>query len=266
MTSRPVAGFTLTELAVVLAIVSLLIGGMLVPLSGQQDMRNRQETAKALAAAQEALIGFALINGRLPCPALPTLATGTGGICPAGGAATVAGCEATTGAGATLACTAVHGVLPWSTLGLPESDAWGRRYSYRVTAHFARGVSLGQTDFGAACPLNAPDHSGAYNPALGDGPRQAAFALCTPGDIVVLTAVAGTTLVGEVPAVVVSHGRNGAGAWTPQGDRLPTAGGDEAENADDDADFATNTTIDDQLQWIPRGLLMNRMLVAGKLP
>lgn len=265
MTIRPTAGFTLTELAVVLAIVALLMGGMLVPMSGQQDMRNRQETAKALAAAQESLIGFALINGRLPCPAVPTLATGTGGICPNGGAAAVAGCEATTGSGTTLACAGESGVLPWATLGLPESDAWGHRYSYRVTALFARGVSLGQTDFGTDCALNPPNHN-SYDPTLGDGPRQAAFALCTPSDISVLTAVGGTTLASDLPAIVVSHGRNGAGAYTTQGDRLPAASGDEAENADDDADFTTNTTIDNQLQWIPRSLLMNRMLVAGKLP
>lgn len=259
-------GFTLAELAIVLVIVSLLLGGMLMPLGSQQEMRSRGETAKALGLIVESLIGFALINGRLPCPAVPTLASGSGGICAAGGSALVAGCEATTGTGTSLACASRHGVLPWATLGLPETDAWGNRYSYRVAAHFARGIDPSQKDFGADCALNASDHSGDYDAALGDGPRQAAFALCTRGDIAVLDAGGGTTLVGDLPAVVVSHGRSSGGAWTPHGVRNAAATAAEAENADDDTDFVAGAAIDDQVQWIPRSLLMNRMLVAGKLP
>lgn len=258
-------GFTLAELAIVLVVVSLLLGGMLVPLGSQQEMRNRRETDKALASIVESLIGFALINGRLPCPAQPTLASGTGGVCPAAGSALVAGCEATKGVGATLECIDPHGLLPWATLGLPEADAWGNRYSYRVAAHFARGIDPSQKDFGADCALNPPDHS-SYDAALSDGPRRAAFALCTRGDIAVLDAAGGTSLVGDLPAIVVAHGRNGGGAWTTQGVRLAATAGEEAENADDDADFIAGTAIDDRVQWIPRSLLMNRMLLAGKLP
>ena len=268
------AGFTLMELAVVLAIVALLLGGMLMPLAAQIDLRNRQDTEKALVIIQEALMGFALINGRLPCPAKPTLVSATGGTCPAGGAATVAGCEATRGAGATLACdgssdeTPVSGVLPWATLGLAEIDAWGNRYTYSVAPLYARGIDAARTDFGGSdCPLNPADHH-TYNAALADGPRQSAFAICTPGTIAVLAAAGGTTLASRIPAVVVSHGKNGGGAYTPQGNRiaLPANGGDEDENADDDATFVSNNASDDLVVWIPRNLLVGRMLAAGKLP
>ncbi len=265
MTARKAPGFTLAELAIVLAIVSLLIGGMLMPLGTQQEIRNRQETARALVAIQESLIGFALVKGRLPCPAAPAIAAGTGGVCPADGSASVAGCEATTGSGPSLACSNPEGVLPWATLGLPEGDAWGNRYTYRVSALFARGIDPGQTDFGDGCALNPSDHS-EFKPGLGDGPREAAFALCSAGDIAVFDAVGGTSLVGDLPAIVVSHGRSGGGAWTPQGTRLPAAGAEEAENANGDAKFVASTAIDDQLQWIPRSLLMNRMLLARRLP
>jgi len=264
MTDRITSGFTLAELAVVLAIVSLLLGGMLMPLGTQQEIRSRQETVRALAMIHESLIGFALVKGRLPCPAAPEIATGTGGVCPADGAASVAGCEATTGAGAGLACRSPEGVLPWASLGLPEADAWGNRYTYRVSTRFARGIDPGQTDFGDGCALNPSNHSD-HDPKLGDGPREAAFALCSAGDIAVFDAVGGTTLVADLPAVVVSHGRSGGGAWTPQGTRIP-AQGEEAENADDDAEFVANPALDDQLQWIPRSLLVNRMLLARRLP
>ena len=271
MIRRPPSGFTLTELAVVMAIIALLIGGLLMPLSAQQETRSRQDTEKALAIVQESLIGFAVINGRLPCPATATLASGSGGSCPSGGAATVAGCEATAGAGAALACVNAGGVLPWATLGLPETDAWGNRYTYRVTTMYARGVDPAQTVFGGSCALNPSDHS-SYNPALADGPRQSAFAICTPGDIVVQTTCTGctpapATLAVNIPAIVISHGRNGFGAYTPQGTRisLPTDA-NENENANGDATFVGNTAIDDLVQPIPGSLLVNRMMMAGKLP
>ena len=41
-------GFTLTELAVVVAIIALLIGGMLMPLLAQDDVRRNQQTQKQL--------------------------------------------------------------------------------------------------------------------------------------------------------------------------------------------------------------------------
>jgi prepilin-type N-terminal cleavage/methylation domain-containing protein len=90
------SGFTLVELAMVLFIVSLLIGGLLMPLSAQNEVRGRQETDRALATIREALIGFAAINGRLPCPADRTIASGVAN----------AGVEATTVAGGPCACTA----------------------------------------------------------------------------------------------------------------------------------------------------------------
>lgn len=266
MSRRPPCGFSLVELAVVLAIVTLLLGGMLMPLAGRQDMHNRREAVKALGAIYESLIGFAVIHGRLPCPAIATLASATGGACPEGGAAGVAGCEATTGAGATLACATPGGVLPWATLGLAETDPWGNRYSYRVTAAYARGIDPARTGFGDGCTLNPSNHA-SYDAARGDGPRQSAFAICTPGDIVILAAAGGTTVARYVPAIVVSHGGNGAGAYTGQGVRIGVVpGADEAENADDDDKFVHNVAIDDLLHWIPRGLLINRMLAAGRLP
>src|SRR5674476_71590 len=65
-------GFTLIEMAMVLMIVGLLLGGMLVPLSAQMDQRNVSDTQKALSDIKEALIGYAIANGRFPCPASAT--------------------------------------------------------------------------------------------------------------------------------------------------------------------------------------------------
>lgn len=262
-TPRCTAGFSLLELAVTLVILTLLFGGLMLPLAASSDMRARQETDKALADIRDALIGFAVANGRLPCPAAATLPSGTGS----------AGAEARDAAGCTCAGTAsetaaisatpcrsandqdgVSGVLPWAALGLPETDAWGRRYTYRINAKFGRAP--GQDTFGSGCSPNQP-------------PARAGFALCTPGGVAVKSGAGGATLVtGGVPAVVLSHGRNGLGAYMPQGTRIAPNGAsaDELENANGDSVFVANAASDDQVVWVPAALLMQRMVSAGVLP
>lgn len=102
-------GFTLTELAVVLVIISLLIGGLLIPLGTQDDLRKVSDTQKSLNEIRDALIAFAAKNKRLPCPmALTTTDPNSSSY----------GLEDST------QCT-TEGFLPWKTLGLGERDAWG---------------------------------------------------------------------------------------------------------------------------------------------
>lgn len=64
-------GFILMELTVVLVIVALLLGGLLIPLSAQRDGEAIRGTEKYLADIRDALLGFAVANGRLPCPRPP---------------------------------------------------------------------------------------------------------------------------------------------------------------------------------------------------
>lgn len=104
------------EMAVVLVVFSLVMGGLLGPLSSQYENRQRSETVQAMANLAEALEGFALVNGRLPCP-------DTSGD----------GLEDLTGN----QCSAASGELPWATLQGQRSDAWGNGWRYRVTLVFA---------------------------------------------------------------------------------------------------------------------------------
>ena len=55
-------GFTLIELAIVLVIVTILIGGLAIPLSAQIEARRIAETNKTLEEAKEAIIGYAMSN------------------------------------------------------------------------------------------------------------------------------------------------------------------------------------------------------------
>lgn len=138
---RFLRGFTLTEMAVVLVIVALLIGGMILPMSAQQDIRYSNETQKQLADISEALVGFAASKTKpyLPCP------DNNGD-----------GLEDRTGD--TCTGNVQEGNLPWATLGLGRQDAWGNAFRYRVAATFsnsATGFTLTSTGDIRVCDSSA---------------------------------------------------------------------------------------------------------------
>jgi prepilin-type N-terminal cleavage/methylation domain-containing protein len=277
-------GFTLAEIAVAMVIVALLLAGAIIPLRTQIDVRNTADTQRSMDAIKEAIIGYALANGRLPCPADGTI--------PAGGVNS--GTEqynTTTGQCADSLGTAVtFGVVPWATLGVSETDAWGRRFSYYVVQTFADKIQL-YSNLPAVNPsdYNTPGQT-PCNPA--PMPTVSSFALCTLGNLTVNTRNDSThaaTAIGSVlPAVIISHGKNGYGAYTPGGLTLaaPAAGTDEAANATysngattfysrtptpsasgcSDAAAGPFCEFDDIIVMISTPTLAARMVNAGKLP
>jgi prepilin-type N-terminal cleavage/methylation domain-containing protein len=267
------SGFTLAELAIALVVVGLLLVSALVPLSAQIDLRAVTDTRRIEDNVKDAIIGFAQANGRLPCPADPTIASG----------AANAGTErATCNSGASMV-----GVVPWATLGTPELDAWGRRLTYRVAYIFADSIGSATYQSTGQSPVCTPP----TNPAV-PAPTLASFALCSLGDITVYTRNpnnhATTALASGVAAVIVSHGKNGNGAWLPSGlqQTAASANTDEAANATfstapaayysrdstPDASGCSDTSgtlfceFDDIVTWIAPSTLVARMVSAGKLP
>ena len=131
-----------------------------------------------------------------------------------------------------------------------------------VTSDFADalGTTFGKDQNGNACVPSTT-------------PVNATFALCSVGTLNVWSAATKvTTIAGKVPAVIISHGKNGAGAYTPQGNQLPKgSNADELENSDGSTnyDYVSHTptpTFDDLVVWISPNILLNRMVTAGKLP
>jgi len=113
-------GFSMIEMAMVLLVFSLLMGGMLMPMASQYQHRRESETLRKLNAISETLYGFALSRGRLPCPD-------------------------TNGDGQedrlrSQTCKRAAGTLPWVTLAVDSRDSWGRPWIYRVTKAFADGI------------------------------------------------------------------------------------------------------------------------------
>jgi prepilin-type N-terminal cleavage/methylation domain-containing protein len=221
-------GFTLVELAIALAIVGLLLGMMIIPLGTQVDVQRTADTQRQLDLIREALIGFAVANGRLPCPATPTVAT------------TVAGAGTENRAGGN--CAITNGVVPWATLGTQETDPWGHRYTYTVTQEFAND------------PL---------------GGALSTFLLTDNGGITVRSTAGGVIVGSNIPAIILSHGKNGLGAYSPDGTQLGGAVGDEFENANADVNFVSRThapDFDDVLSWVSPFVLKGRMVAANRLP
>lgn len=231
--TAPQRGFSLVELTVVLVIVALLTGGLMYGLGAQREAAAMQDARRQLDAAREALLGFAMANGRLPCPAPANLPNTNANA----GKAPAPPCDN----------ALQHGVLPWVTLGLPETDPWGDRLTYFASNRFTGALTGGaQASFTMSTGV-PPDNAG-----LAD-----------------IRNLAGSTVAIETGAVVVSHGINGAGAYRPDGSKATDGIGGELENSNATQIFVSDTptpNFDDLLVWISPHLLKSRLVAVGKLP
>lgn len=234
--ARSRAGFTLIELAVALFIVALMLGGLLGPMAARIEQSDRSETRAKLVEIKEALYGFAMANGRLPCP---------------NSVAPFDGLEDPCAGGFSI------GRLPFATLGVDGVDAWAQPFTYGVETSFADNVD--------GAPVAPPVPPAAPTACTATPAPGISFELCSNASGQVMDGVAGMFLVIDTPAVVVSHGAN----W---GD-VPAPGSDEGENRFADSVFVDagyrrnpNNPFDDMLMWLSPAVLKNRMVQAGLLP
>jgi hypothetical protein len=113
--------------AILVMLLAMFATARLKQLSA--DSGRNSAAVRQIAALDLALANFVAQHRRLPCPADGRVAS----------SATTAGVEVAA-AGACTAAIARFGVVPWVTLGLPESsavDPWQGRITYRVQAALA---------------------------------------------------------------------------------------------------------------------------------
>jgi len=247
----PERGFSLVELAVVMAIVAFLLGGLMYTLSAQVEQRNFEDTRRRLEQARELLLSFALVKGRLPCPATSTSA----------------GDEAPS-TGGTCTVTNYAGWLPAKAIGYQQVDSggyavdtWGNRIRYAVSL----------TPWGTGPARFTKQHV--------SGDATAAWSLTqTPSDLVVCASASGVnsescntaasvTNQNVLVAIVFSTGKNGALTCTDCTDEAANNGADPVfVYHTPTPSTATGGEFDDQFTWITVGELYGRLIAAGVLP
>jgi prepilin-type N-terminal cleavage/methylation domain-containing protein len=250
-------GFTLTEMAVVLVIMALLVGGMLLPLTAQDELRRGGETQATLKIAIESLLGFAAANGRLPCP----------------GTAASNGIEsfAAGGSASNGSCSNFHdGFLPGATLGLAPLDAqgrvldaWGNPLRYAVTDADANAFTrtngvqgVGMANIATTQLIVCPTGSGVQNAGTASADCSAAV----------------TAYARNAVAIVHSLGKNAGTGGTGTDEQhnpnpnSPVAADRVFVSHDAAPATAANGEFDDTVLWLSPNVFFNRMIAAGRLP
>ncbi len=220
-------GLTLIEVAIGMIILGILMSGALAIYRVQQHMRAAEVTARNLETVEEALGTFVSRFNRYPIPMAFAVVEGETGY---GQSSALAGsCNASpptdnricrsTGAGGG---NVLIGSLPFHDLNLPADktvDGYGRRFTYAVTemmtvpetptVPWVPAVCVRRQEMNASGSIVEVDCTAPDNP---------------PQDI-----------------ALVSHGRDGQGAWTPEGSAHITCGTDgprkQDANCDNDGHF-----------------------------
>lgn len=254
------SGFTLIELAIVMVVVSIMIGSMLGPLKQQIDDQKIKDTEQQLKEIHDALLGFAAFEGRLPCPTEP----GKNGL----ELALLNDCEGVQ-----------HGFVPANTLGLQGNtndqglllDAWNQPIRYSISN--SDDNNNNKWDFLIIDDIRDGFRVGNL---LEDNP----LIICdrnSPSDNDCTGA--SRSIVDELPVVFFSTGprypiqsnRGNIEMSDAENENLgATLNGIEVpdDNVFADADFSVRRgqEFDDIVMWVSPNILYGKLLQAGKLP
>lgn len=170
-------------------------------------------TQANLGKINDAIVAYVAINGRLPCPAVPS--ANDGKAYPESAVAT---------------CGTANGVIPWKTLGIsPDTalDGWNRLVSYRVFDG-ARGLTQDQGASLVFCDTKVPygadvlATNGLCQDPVDPLKRNLDTQYLAGKGLTVSNA--GNPIKG-VAYVLISHGESGYGAYSPGGSReqMPTS-------------------------------------------
>ncbi len=257
-------GFTLVEMAVVLVIIGVMIGGLLMPLSAQMEQKNLNETRMTLDDVKEALQGYAMANGRYPCPAAT----------PASGVVAVEAFDSAAGNVMNGKCAGFfNGYVPGVTLGVTPTnssgyilDGWNAPIRYAIsdlsddanaTYIFTKSTGMKAANSTTCVP----------NCGMAWIASQTLLSVCSTSEGIT-TAICGTAtqLTNRAVIVVYSTGRNAATGGT---------GADEAANLNGDAVFvshepsaigAASGEFDDVATWLSTNSIFGRLVQANQLP
>ncbi len=250
-------GFSLLELALVLFIITLVLGGMLNPLSSLLEGRQRTDTRKELERIKEALVGFAMIKGYLPCPTTePDPKSDNYGVADAS-------CNDDS-------TDDEDGYLPWRTLGVQAVDPWGiprttaadpfnGYWRYRVDRNFSNAPFTMATKQGENIMIK--DFQGHELTAKTQKPVAVIYST-------------GANLIADGENATFEPRRcgnasgyfDGSNPKCAYGWPLYQGGGAVGRAGSPVWGTGSEARFDDITVWLSRPLLLNRMVLSGRLP
>ena len=276
---KPQDGFTIIEVAIVLLVVAFILGYTVALFPIQQELKQYRATEDEMDNIIDELLGYAQVNGRLPCPD-----TGTDGL-----EDTVDVLNNVTGAGVgdgiVDGCAGYFGFLPSATLGMEGDinatgqlqDPWGSVYGYAVSNINADADVNPLT--AAAIDLVSPngirdEGITAYSLLTAPPGTPPDLFVCddsnTVGNDLTCGDVTGNLVAGNVAVVIVSLGKNFD---------LVVSSNIQRENFDDfnvgtndkvyvsaTRSDAANAEFDDVVKWISPNRLFSKMIEADQLP
>ena len=241
---RSSSGFSLVEVAIVLMILGIVLGGLLGAIGQNTENARRIEAKNELREIEEALYAFAQVQGRLPCPASNT---SVGFEVPVGGG----DCTVTGG----------HGFLPSGTLNLTGSvntdglllDPWGNPWRYSVATRDASNSERAFTHVTGLSTFFNNSELSATN----------MLRICAADDCSVV-------LANMVPAVVLTMGSNWSSFTSANEIENGSGGTLGTYSVTNTTDFVytgySELNFDDQLVWLSPHVLFGKMIAAGRLP
>ncbi len=224
---RDSQGFSLIELAIVMLVVALLIGTLISRSQVYWQRAAIKQAERELEHAKEALLGYVLSHGQLPCPDIDGF--------PAAGSSYSDGLQDRQEISG--ACRQAFGFVPWAVLGVSKTDPWGTPYFYHISTVFSDGLS-GQ-------PVFTLDDMGVINVSDQDG----------------------RLIASNIAAVIYSIGANAnldrasfAEAENIDNDNSFIVHDYTVNSA------ATVAVFDDIVRWLSPMIIKARMVAAERLP
>ncbi|MFN7038155.1 MAG: hypothetical protein ACK4OM_01100 [Alphaproteobacteria bacterium] len=216
---KNILAFTLVELSIVLVIISIITGSLLSIYTDKSEADKIRETEIILDKIEQALSNYLSEYGSLPCPGDASLAISN----PKFGVATrnvtyMYFCDGTQ-PNWYWDWTFGHidyGTVPTKELQIPDElafDAWGRRITYGVVEDCtisniqniigSNTPSVTNSNYFATDNFSNPTNCGNYTSYYGFAIKDASGAVISPAN--------------GVPYVLISHGKNGHGAYPRNG-------------------------------------------------
>jgi prepilin-type N-terminal cleavage/methylation domain-containing protein len=253
------SGFTLIELAVVIAVAAVVLGVVLQLVTSQMENAQATSMRSKFETIRSALVMFVARNNRLPCPAIEM--HDTGNVAYGLEAQNPGVCTDATPLGGGIA---MRGMVPFRSLGLTDEDVldvYSSRFTYVVTT--AATALTEATVAGMTGEITLHDNEPVVLGLPSAGNQINACSAVVPND---------NGCNRRAVVLLLSHGRNAAGSYLQSGQRTPDpTSAREAENTDNDENFVLmahsdlEPAFDDQMLALTPDMLLSGLIRDGAI-